>query len=63
MKKSKESYLTSAEVAEIIGVTRDYVRHMIHQKKIKAKKFGYMWLFRLEDIKHIKRQRFPQEKD
>lgn len=54
--------ITTIEAAKIIGVTPDYIRHMILHGKIKAEKLGNYWLLAPQAIKHIKRTRFKKEK-
>jgi len=57
MALSNLGYLTTAEVAEILGFTPDHVRRMILDGKIKAVKLGNNLLIKPTDIKDIKRQR------
>jgi excisionase family DNA binding protein len=57
MALSNLGYLTTAEVAEILGFTPDHVRRMILDGKIKAVKLGNNLLIKPKDIKDIKRLR------
>jgi excisionase family DNA binding protein len=63
IKHHKGQYMTSLEAAQLLGLTQDYVRKLILQGKIKALKLGHNWLCTRKAIKHIKRQRFPRDKE
>lgn len=57
----KTEILTSAQAAEKLGVTPDYIRRLIMDGKIKAVKFGNSWTMTAKDISHIKRKRLNKE--
>jgi excisionase family DNA binding protein len=63
MIKSKDNYLTSAEVAQALGVSHDYVRKLITKGKIKAEKLGRNWIVNKKNLEHVSRQRFPRTKE
>ena len=63
MIKSKDNYLTSAEAAEALGFSHDYVRKLILKGKIKAEKLGRNWIINKKNIDKIHRQRFSQVKE
>ena len=50
-------YLTTAEVAELLGFTPDHIRRLVMDGKIKAVKLGNNLLFKPRDLKDIKRVR------
>ena len=50
-------YLTTAEVAELLGFTPDHIRRLVMDGKIKAVKLGNNLLFKPKDIKAVKRLR------
>lgn len=62
MIKNKPNYLTSLEVAEILGFTPDHIRKLIAGGKIKAEKLGHNWIIERKSISKIKRKRFRQPK-
>ena len=49
--------ITSAQAAEKLGFSADYVRRLCSEGKIKATKYGKTWCMTERDIKDIKRQR------
>ena len=57
------NYLTTIEAGKLLGFTPDYMRRLIARGKIKAEKLGHNWILKPKDIKHIKRQRYPQRND
>jgi len=63
MIRNKDNYLTSAEVAQALGFSHDYVRKLILQGKIKAEKLGRNWIINIKNIDKIHRQRFPRIKE
>lgn len=63
MIKSKDNYLTSAEAAEALGFSHEYVRKLILQGKIKAEKLGRNWIINKKNLQNIHRQRFPRSKE
>lgn len=63
MIRNKSSYLTSAEVANELGFSHDYVRKLINRGKIKADKIGRNWFVHKRDIIKIHRKRFPRDKE
>ena len=62
MKKTSE-ILTCEMAGSLVGVTADYIRHLIAQGKIKAKKIGCTWTMQQRDVIHIKRQRMSRKKE
>lgn len=63
MMKSKEHYITSAEAAKKLNFSEDHIRKLISQGKLIAQKLGRNWIIDIDDIKKIKRQRYPRTKD
>jgi excisionase family DNA binding protein len=63
MIKNKNNYLTSAEAAQILGFSHDYVRKLILQGKLKAEKLGRNWIIEKKNLDKIHRQRFPKPKE
>jgi excisionase family DNA binding protein len=61
--KNKGNFLTSAEAAELVGVTPDYIRRLIMDKKLKATRLGRNWLVKRHHVQKITRQRFPKTKE
>ena len=52
-----EKFLTIGEVADILRVTPRTIYRYIEEEKITAKKMGYVWRFKKEEvIKFIDRQ-------
>ena len=49
----KDKYLTSKEVAKILGYVPAHIRRLIIQGKIKAEKIGHTWLISSKAISHI----------
>ncbi len=60
MIKTKSNYVTAAEAAELLGFSKDHVRKLINQGKIKAEKFGRNWIIAKKNLEHIHRQRYPR---
>ena len=60
MKKLKDKYLTSRQVADELGFSPDHIRKLIANGKLRAEKVGHNWLVKLKDLKFIKRQRFSR---
>lgn len=50
---SDEKLLTTKEVAEKLGVTRWRVNKMIQSKRLKAEKFGQIFLVKESDLKEV----------
>lgn len=63
MNQLRDKYLTSFEVAELLGFTPDHVRRMICNGKIKAIKLGHNWLIDPKDLKGVRRVRFAKSKE
>lgn len=65
MIKNPNDYLTTHEVAVLLGFSVDYVRKLIllggPLGKMKAKKIGRQWFVLKKDVKKFKRVRFPRE--
>lgn len=60
MIKSKDNYLSSLEVANILGFTADHVRKLLLQGKIKGEKFGRNWIIDVKNVSKVTRKRFPR---
>lgn len=58
-----KKYLTSFEIAEITGLTSNYIRKLIRklnaQGKLKVEKLGNNWLVKMSDLKIIQANRRP----
>jgi len=63
MIKSKGEYLTTFEVAEIVGLSQKHINRLLSQGKLKGQKLGNNWIMETKDIKAIKRQRKRKKKD
>jgi excisionase family DNA binding protein len=50
---SETKLLTTSEVAEKLGVTRWRVSQIIQSGKLKAKKFGQIYLINEDDLKGV----------
>lgn len=50
---SNETLLTTAEVAQRLGVTRWRVNAMIRDKRLKAERFGQIFLVKESDLKDV----------
>jgi excisionase family DNA binding protein len=61
----KSSLLTTKMAAEILGITQDYVRHLITHGKLQGEKLGHDFLLTARAISKFKRQRKlkPEEDD
>ena len=59
-KNNNEPSLTVREFSTRAGVTPDYVRHLIRDKKIKALKWGDRWSIKLSELDKFSRRRFPR---
>ena len=46
--------ISTAEAARRLGVTADRVRKMIEAKRLKATKFGNVWLINPKDLDTVK---------
>lgn len=55
--------ITSAQAAEKLGFSADYVRRLCSEGKIKATKYGKTWCMSEKDIKDIKRQRVKAKEE
>lgn len=47
-------YLTTAQAAERLGVTRQRVHQLIQEKRLPAEKFGPLYKIREEDLELVK---------
>jgi excisionase family DNA binding protein len=47
--------LTTHEAARRLGVTHPHIIHLIHQGRLPAKRFGWMWMIDSDDVKNFKR--------
>jgi excisionase family DNA binding protein len=63
MIKNKDGYLTTDEIAVILGFSRAHVIRLIGCGKIKGTKLANNWLVKPKDIKNIKRVRNNKPKD
>lgn len=68
MLKSKSNYITAnyitaAEAAETLGFSKDHVRKLINQGRIKAEKLGRNWIIEKKNLEKIHRQRSPRTKE
>lgn len=54
-------YLTTQEVGELLGLSSDHVRQLIMSNYIVGEKKGTIWLVKKEDLRGIKRRRWPRE--
>ncbi len=57
----KNKFISSAMAAEMLGFTQHYISELCLKGKIKAEKIGHQWLFSVNAIKHLKRQRKKKE--
>ena len=51
---TRQKLLTTQEVAEILGVTRWRVNALIRDKRLKAEKFGRIWLVTPKAVESVK---------
>lgn len=49
--------MTIAEAAELVGVSSEYIRQMIHAGKVKAKLHGRTWIVSKSSLNAFKRKR------
>lgn len=63
MIKNKYNFLSSADAAELLGLSKERIIELINQGRIKAEKFGRSWIIEKKQLKGIKRQRFPRDKE
>lgn len=47
-------YLTTAQAAERLGVTRQRIHQLITEERLPAKKLGPIWTIREEDLELVK---------
>lgn len=57
----KNKLISSAIAAEMLGFTQHYVSELCLKGKIKAQKIGHQWMFSMNAIKNLKRQRKKKE--
>ena len=57
----KEKYLTSKEVAKLLGYVPAHIRRLISQGKIKADKIGNTWIISPRAILHIEPKKEIQD--
>lgn len=57
----KDKLMTTNMAAKLSGFSQNYIRKLIVEGKIKAEKLGHDYLLTESAIRHLKRQRFPQE--
>jgi len=55
--------MTASEAAESLGFSKDHVRKLINQGRIKAEKLGRNWIIEKKNLEKIHRQRFPRNKE
>lgn len=63
MIKNRSDYITSAEAAKILGMSHDYVRKLISGNIMHGEKLGRNWILNVKELRKVKRQRFPRNKD
>jgi excisionase family DNA binding protein len=51
--KANHDYISSPEAAEILGVSRQRVLQLIHQKRLKATKVASVYLIKKSDLEKI----------
>lgn len=61
IRNNKSVYITSKEAAKILGFSADYVRKLIADRILIAEKLGRNWIMKKNQLKNIKRKRFPRE--
>ena len=59
---TKKSYITIAELAELLGISHVAVWKRIKKGQIKAEKIGHMYVITDKEVAHILRKR-PTAKD
>ncbi len=59
---SKSELLTTSEVAEKLGVTRWRVSQLIKDGRLKAEKYGQIYLIKEEDIEIVKERKTGRPK-
>jgi excisionase family DNA binding protein len=62
MIKNNKKYLTVAEIAEMVGVTADHIRHSIVKKRIKSIRYAHRIWIEEKYVHKFERQRFPRNK-
>ena len=55
-------YMTSFRVAELTGLTIEYIRKLLINGKIKGEKLGNYWFVHSKDFKDFQRKRLQMEK-
>ena len=50
---SRETYITTKEASDVLGVTRQRVLQLIQDGRIKAEKFANVYMIRRVDLDHI----------
>jgi excisionase family DNA binding protein len=51
--KANHDYISTPEAAEILGVSRQRVLQLIHQKRLKATKVASVYLIKKSDLANI----------
>jgi excisionase family DNA binding protein len=51
--KASHDYISTPEAAEILGVSRQRVLQLIHQKRLKATKVASVYLIKKSDLANI----------
>ncbi len=59
---SKNNLITTSEAAEKLGVTRWRVNALIRDKRLKAEKFGQIFLIRESDLKAVENRKTGRPK-
>ena len=60
MTQSKEKWITTEEAAEILGVTRVRIQHIIQRgKRLVAKKFGWAWMIDYNSVIYLRDHPHP----
>lgn len=52
-----EGWITTAEVAEILGITIRRVQALINSKRLPAEKVGQIWLIRASDVALVRKRK------
>ena len=63
MIKNKTNYLTSAEVADLLGFSPDHIRKLILKGTLKGEKLGRNWIVNKKELQKVQRKRHPRTKE
>jgi len=56
MTKTQDDYITTSEAARILGLTTRTIQGLCFNGKIKAKKFGFLWMISKKSILEYKKR-------